>query len=85
MSAKFLSLLSLEYSILTLALIFSNSASVTLLASATATLSASAGLVISYLAVWAFSLIVNEPGSVAYELEVAVFSINAPSVSVAVA
>ena len=55
----------------------------TLLASTTGTFVS--GVLMSYFAVWAFSLIVNEPGSFAYESLVAILESSLPSVSVAVA
>ena len=95
LSAKRSSLFFWEYSSLTFSLILSNSASVTLLASDTVTLSADAGVLISYFLVCAFNTKVTAPGSVKYvptasfvtgsSFLFASFSINAPSVSVAVA
>ena len=64
LSAKRISILLLEYSILTFALIFSKSSLEILLASDTVTLSAEAGVLISYFAVCAFNVIVKAPGSV---------------------
>ena len=64
LSAKRASGLFWEYSTLTFSLIFSNSLSVTLLASDTVTLSAAAGVLISYFLVCAFNTNVTAPGSV---------------------
>ena len=53
-----------EYSSLTFSLIFSNSLSVTLLTSDTTTLSASAGVLISYFWVWGLRITLTAVGSV---------------------
>ena len=80
LDSKFLSGFVLEYSILTFSLILSNSASVTLLASDTATLSACATSWISYFWVCGLRTTTKEPGSSA---PVAFPVISPPSASVA--
>ena len=65
LSAKRASGLFWEYSTLTFSLIFSNSLSVTLLTSDTTTLSASAGVWISYFKVWGLRITLTAVGSVA--------------------
>ena len=82
---KFLSGLVVENSNFIFDFSLLNSASVTLEASATATLSASSGTFTSYFLDWDFNTSVNAPGSVAYEFPTAVLSIIALSRSVAVA
>ena len=64
-------------------MILASSASVTLAGSATVTFSV--GVAISYFWFCGLSTTRNAPGSVAVELPTALFSISAPSVSVAVA
>ena len=64
-------------------MILASSASVTLAGSATVTFSV--GVAISYFWFCGLSTTRNAPGSVAVEPPVAIFSISAPSVSVAVA
>ena len=83
LSAKLASSLFLEYSSCSFSLILASSASVTLAGSATVTFSV--GVAISYFWVCPLSITRNAPGSVATELPTALFSIRAPSVSVAVA
>ena len=85
LSSKFLSSFFLEYSKGIFSLIFSNSAAGILTVSVTTILLASSNSLISYFFVWDFNTIENEPGSVAYELLVALLTIILPSVSVAVA
>ena len=85
LSSKFLSSFFLEYSKGIFSLIFSNSADGILAVSVTTNLLASSNSLISYFFVWDFNTIENEPGSVAYELLVALLTIILPSVSVAVA
>ena len=91
LDSRFLSSLVLEYS--NFALILANSSSVTAVGSATATLSASVGVTISYFLACAFNTNVTAPGSVRYVpttsplflFFTALLAISAPSVSVAVA
>ena len=83
LSAKLASSLVWAYSICSFSLILSNSAFVTLAGFVTSTFSV--GVAMSYFWVCPLSTTRNEPGSVAFELPTALFSINAPSVSVAVA
>ena len=83
LSAKLASSFVLEYSSCSFSLILAKSASVTLAGSATVTFSV--GVAISYFWVCPLSITRNAPGSVAVELPTALFSINAPSLSIAVA
>ena len=83
--SMFLSLFFLENSNWRFFLTVAKSSLVRLAVFVTTILFASSNALTSYLAVWAFSLIVNAPGSVAYELLVALLKIFLPSVSVAVA
>ena len=94
LSAKRSSGLFWEYSSLTFALILSKSSLVISSAFDTTTLSAEAGVLISYFLVCAFNTKVTAPGSVLYDSViilvpetyfVALFAISTPSVSVAVA
>ena len=81
----FLSLFFLENSNLRFALTVFKSSGVNFAVLVTTVLCSSSNALTSYLAVWAFSLIVNAPGSVAYVVSVALLKMFFPSVSVAVA